>query len=1740
MENYDEATIRHHLSIFAKPTDQRKFEQANIYLINFLQYVRSKIPSTPTGSRNRSSQPDTDTILTIAHNLLQNPQCTEYERHYSLQIIHATVLTTADQIAVEPSSSSSSSTDLEQALSPLENVVNDLLTNGSRGIIDETVAVKEKIADIISGIAERLWPQRWSNYYDSLLSNYCNEASYELLGLSLHTLALNAGDTDFSNHLPSQRRSELVQGLCTIFTSTIFPSFIDLLENCISILKTNSSISSSSIKNNRSATEWKEIIQALILIATIMDMFSAFVSFLPLKDIAECNFDEIIEGIWDITGQIQETVIKLSVKQRLTPYEQIEGPIYQSYSFLDNNTLSNTMVRPLGKSNHPSLGYYFDRVYGSLNNIFMTLSNRKFDSFPELQCKLVRTSTVLLSSVRSIHQDNNTENNISGSSSTVNEQSYTTYRSTVTSLNEMCIRPVRSLVDKLNLGGTTTATKSTTASTSSKPFMKNKNSSGNQLDVGKTTAILESYFGELLRLLDHPSILIRATVFRSVTDFISHKKFPLFSFAADFIDAFQPSLITGLLKESRFCKGYENLAIKQRKMNSLSLEESIHINDFQDDENDEYYYAYEIVRTRVTKCLSTIANIFPSYAVKLLSEALDNGLQMMSSNSFPDHASLYGGLSHASELYVWFDALGTSVDPIIQGIPANEWNSNTANMIRTIVDTILATFLNSNAARRSTTNSFSKDTLIHDPLLGTRISGIIASFGKYFLHDTSQLSNVLDLLFNFLETSEPPSVYVQNIEEAAPATATKAEELLKLEMQYCRQRACHALVTLGRTIPSVLVSALEPLAERAMNLVSGGLLELQDTVSLIEVLVLVSNAMATINEGNSQNSFLQDILNVAIEGAQRLDNSLQLDNIQFANGAMNADELLIFFELPLSLPVTSASNAQQTLTPPFSERLSTRLSTMQYLIHVLWAMNRNCSALSYVQALTDTDNTAGLNTVPNKSSGKMVSLSKTGSSNLVTDDHNIRIGTLIATGYIPGLLGEKLDVPIHPFTEQYPVILGLILPLLRALYDVWDPDTMMTILQKISVNISDLLMVRRHILAISPDECRSLLQAGKTEAMTLAANGLGGKKGKTTVDPTVDEGDDGDDDDSTGGNDTEQITIVCIDTDTSLSQYTVTPSVEVKELSVKLSIWYNRCLLYIHSLLHMLSNNHIISRVGRHVCALSDVRLRSPPHKSSFIPIEDSLSSLWCRSGLYESSVHNDIWPMLQEYVEECCTGRNLPLRVYRSLFQQWIPGIIEGCPPVMDRIEHLSALLTPLLTTVFDTLENARNYALEIKNTEDDKQTLQPRLMRTLVTMGILPPPGVSSSFSTSSSIASFRDIDIDTMSEKVERDIYRSICDMIVQCIPTHDSWYVFLPYDEILQEMQEEKNTVTSTVTSSTNVPSITHSIVTHGVVWNLDNSTKVVALPAGSPPIITRTLLYHSSLGIILAKIIGNGITMMEDSLSVRKIIHAWERIISTWGYMLSLSSPSNNTKNTSGTGGGTPLSESTKSCLTAWIDNAMNFYTVVIEGLCLNEALIKDMDGDIIAIITNIYCYCLFSASSLTYFSNDGITLLSSNNNVPNYDGPIEYNSGPRDYLYTLPNVSNDNIDEFHHKLMMAISEKDRRSLFRDLLSSVTQEIEKEKEKTGSDTGIGPDGRSTTQNSLFGFGTNRQPKKNKQVSNLADKLVLLGRLSQGQGSSTVVTNEPLAVTEDTFIGSLFNDLVVHSLSVTNRKEEENDI
>lgn len=1704
-----------HLRVLATPTTPESFSVANGFLSQQLVEARTN-----------------HGLLQIGRALLADPTSSDQARHYSLQLINSAVSSAASDVG-------SSATASSDTLTSLKAAVVDLLHHGSRGVVSEALFVKEKIAEIVAGMGERLWPQRWPTMMPELLTAASSrDASLELVALSLRTLALDASNVDFSSHLPAVRRSEILQGLSASFAQFL-PPFLSQLQRCVGAIASAVAGAQPPPFQTNDLTPTS----AAILASAILELCAALASFLPPAAVRDMQMFSAVAAVWSSTSAASSAfALEPSMPTGLT----VAPP-------------SRVLSQPL-----------LDRLHRSVVSCLDALAGRKFEAGndPDLAIASLECAAGVIASSASLGHTPLSQPGDAASPPTVHV-GYPTWRSLVAACADVYTRHMPVALSSEVMAGSASSLRPTPTS---------------------AIACVQRFAQQLVHLLRHPSVIVRCSVLGCVSESLTSTHFNAHmppAFTAGFRGAVAPLVVGCCEREGRFCRvpdgaipplttgrtqsqgvAGSGVAISRAAATDaaalhLRLQHAVRSDDFADDDVDEYGYAFDVMRARASKCMvdvmaaaagangntsssadaamcspAAVDQVCGDMAAVLL-QAVQHGCSLATATSSPpsteaqQYMSCYGTYTCASSPYRWLDATAHALDIVIAAMPQHALGPGKP------------------AAQHLTAAC---GHLIQcgteDPLLRTRVSVCIAHFGRVIGCDpgaaSSLLSPMLERLFSFIECQPSPAATA-----AASAVGPAASQQLQLDVQYCRQRACHALVALAKAIPSALLPALQPLSQRAVSLISSGLLTGSDAVSLYELLILVSNALGA-SDPTAQASFLGDVLRHAVSG---------LTDPSLAAAVASPASLLAWLGL---LPPYPSSPAE----------ILAKCDALLHVLHVLWAVARRCTAQEYSHAVGGAGITAPRGVT--STSQSHASSASIGAAGHASSQHQRQQHQQWCV--------DDLDLPTHPFASNWGTILSVVLPLVRTLHELWSPGVIQhTMLAQPSATASsaaaagsaahDVQLASCHLLSLSKEESLALLQAGRREAAT--ATGSGGGRGRKHGGDDEDDGD-ADDDDAISANGgagaagaaaTFPVPVWSASTGRVVTaELPMTPA--SLGLAGKLTAWVSRVSWHAYSLVSMSASSHLMRRT--HACALTPTTTTNAALAVNYgsgggigpAPSEADVAAAWSRTGLYSAAVAPSAWPVLQAALSMDVL-QHVPLRIHRVLLQQLVPGLVQGCPPSQAAASELGSLLAPLLTCAIDAL----------LRTAPGQPTAGAGLLATtgldlhfghLLPSSSSPLPSVTSSSN-----------DREALCDKIRRDVTRSLMDVCLAILPPSEDWYgaVVSQGSSGAGSMPGHQHHVAgaagmlaSFLPSESPASSATDGATTgqqqqhqHGFV-SLPGGIKLMTTSSSSTsgadpvslPVFANGVLLLSPAAPCIAKVAATCL-LHQDGMTARKGSMMWQRVLPCLpGWLHALA----------GAPSSSEAAPQMQVGIKLWCCAASAFCTESVRVMCTGRsnsgtasgasggvggkgkssssststttaAFVGPIENELTAIITDIYCLAAFGCpsshinvaarpSSLStsprQMQAGGQAVPPPPSQPPAPLGLCMSPSGqaqgrallslacpdPRAVLASIISSGGgshggSSTGALDARLSNASSERERRGFMREALQEAAQMLSS-RGANGTMSGGGDAGATAA---MAGAASGRP------VSNLPDRLTLIGRgASHGRGSSTVIESHAL--------------------------------
>lgn len=646
-------------------------------------------------------------------------------------------------------------------------------------------------------------------------------------------------------------------------------------------------------------------------------------------------------------------------------------------------------------------------------------------------------------------------------------------------------------------------------------------------------ATLQRFLALSVRLAGHPSLIVKTAIADALGHAIRSRaltnKLP--QLANSLYEALPPLLLPALVKEGRFVKADLRTRLRRSGANpALSYVPKLPANyqasaeglspvqievlegDFGDDEGEEYSLCYDAMRARATALLKGLAGCAPAHAVAavctvardVLASACAPGVRF-------DAGTPYGASTVVSSAVRRADAALIAFEAVVTSIPASALSDPNGQVL--------------SAMRACGTAMLGLIPSATDPIIRIRTTHVLSLLPRWYEAEPAVLQQVLGALFSSIEYQPPPALGAAAVAaDAAPATAHAGSpdyfrQHLSSSAQYVRQRACQQLAHLARAIPRVLLPALQALSSEAVRLLSGSNLEPADEVSLYEVLVLISNALAA-DDPAGHASFVSQLLArpVAAWASDKV------------TAAVASPSSLLQYLFGASTPTSAGAS-----DPPMcaAEESLKRAEGLVHKLHLLWCVARRGSAAELAAA-----------------SGAAATQS----------DQPKRV--------VPGLPPmASPSVRVHPFASAWTQIIPNVLALLRSLHGLWEPEARGVLFAPPASPSSPLTAP----LSVLP---RYLLACSREEVFIFGRTGKG--------DPTA-TGDDSDDEDGSAVPSSDTIPLLTVDSRGVPSTKDVQVPAGFVQLAERCAAFYMRCLWHGYALVGFCATGHIQSGIALHV-----------------------------------------------------------------------------------------------------------------------------------------------------------------------------------------------------------------------------------------------------------------------------------------------------------------------------------------------------------------------------------------------------------------------------------------------------------------------------------------------------------------------------------------------------------------------------
>ena len=710
------------------------------------------------------------------------------------------------------------------------------------------------------------------------------------------------------------------------------------------------------------------------------------------------------------------------------------------------------------------------------------------------------------------------------------------------------------------------------------------------------SAAAESYLAALLALLQHPSVYI-------VNDAASALCDALVALSAErtygglivqrISAASARPLVQGLVREERFAAAQLRVALPPSQSNLLFYDIcpggnraddlAVRRSDFYDNEASEYEDVFRECAVKCARGITLIASLPPpschtveDVLLQLVHCARDAAIAVAGPERSDRAAGTYAVVSAARLL----DAASTTVAAILVGLPRDDYTSCPAPL--TSMDTRRDTSVNSTTAEKMhDAMSVLLSVPCCNPRVASRVARALAAFSPC-IH-VSHLGATLQRLFELVR-------YVDDV-------------LPTVESQRVRHCACVALVALSRSQPLQLLSVLQALSHEVFALLQQDrelqLLSAADRSSLLEVLVLVSNALAY-SDAAAHAAFFTQLVAAPLS---------HWTGALMTTTVSSTSALLGFLYSNENEGAKPSPNGDDAL------RASLRCDAIDGAVHLLLAVARRCTAAEL--------------------------------SN-------------VATAHRANYLDAHISPPQHPFWQLWLTVLPNVVALIGSLHGVWSRWCIERLMEPIlaqersQVATSGMQNVHfRYILALSRDCETALAGRGNGADGSADCSDDGGGSGDDdeqlmrnhllthkNASPRK----------SVAREFDVPVFRSALDANPVKLQRILLTSVTRKACD-HVSAWYTRVLSHCWGLISLASRGHVIPDVSQLASTSRSVHKRpdSPVYGCAPIPPR-----------LLDPAIYYLAWPAIAAALQPDVV-RAMPLRVQHILLTQAIPALVDA-----------------------------------------------------------------------------------------------------------------------------------------------------------------------------------------------------------------------------------------------------------------------------------------------------------------------------------------------------------------------------------------------------------------------------------------------------------------------------------------------
>ncbi|KAF0690311.1 Aste57867_18292 [Aphanomyces stellatus] len=419
-------------------------------------------------------------------------------------------------------------------------------------------------------------------------------------------------------------------------------------------------------------------------------------------------------------------------------------------------------------------------------------------------------------------------------------------------------------------------------------------------DLPASLPVLAQYFALLQSLFGHPSLLITEA---QVIVWLTVLKLAPLQAHLDY-----PSLWSTCLD-------------KYFKLNSPDRDDASPTSLLEFDDHDAYASFYGNFRGRLYGVLRLLVHKQPEVALGHLHDRLQYVLTQQGVGR--DHLDDLGHCTDLSTAHLYHEGMASLVDCLVKSLPDATYDNPTLlALLGRSVDLLLG---------YTTT----------DPWLLFRHCLALASFSKYYMRDASMYPRVFDRLFGLIVFCEPGESIHSGV--MRPTSTNVRRRALASLISICHAGPLHVLPYLP-----ILCSQVLALFPHVLD---------SESVLMYEMLVLVSNSMATLDE---RNAFIQEIAAAPLATWTSAEMTQVVSSQDALVQALEGGNTALVFGM-LKVLTTLYGIAKRIEAPPSPQQMHPFASIWPALLPNLTALLRTLHALSSPaarQALLQTTTTA--------------------------------------------------------------------------------------------------------------------------------------------------------------------------------------------------------------------------------------------------------------------------------------------------------------------------------------------------------------------------------------------------------------------------------------------------------------------------------------------------------------------------------------------------------------------------------------------------------------------------------------------------------------------------------------------------------------------------------------------------------------------------------------------------------------